>query len=555
MFRRIGWQVLLVGIGFFISASMLVYLAATYTTEYRPAPGGTYVEGVSGYPQSLNPLLSFYNGADSDVAALVFSGLTRLTMQGEVAPDLALGWEIDPTGITYTFRLNPHTLWHDGQPVSTDDILFTVGLLQDPDYPGPPHTAQLWQSVQVDKIDDLTVRFVLEEPYAPFLDYTTVGLLPAHLLDGIQAVDLPSLPEFSRAPVGTGPFRLTAVKVAEGLITEVSLKRFNRYYGPAPNIENLVFHFYPTAAASLEAYAEGAVEGVGHVPPELLLEAWQQERLNFYSAPQAEMTLLYFNEMLTATVPFATTEVRQALFFALDRTELVAEVLQGQAVIPQTPLQPGTWAYSTEGVPQYPYDPEKARALFSRAGWTRPTLTGTLRNRVGDSLAFSLMVADEPEDVKVGQLLAEQWERLGISVTVQAVPVLVCNAALESHDYEVALAHFILPGDPDPYPFWHETQTPVGQNYAGFRHRRISEIIEEARITNDRGRRVALYQEFQRLIMEEVPAFPLYVPVYTYAVDAQVHDVQIGPLMQSGDRFRNIADWYVLQRRVIVSEQ
>ncbi len=555
MFRRIGWQVLLLGIGFLIAAGMLAYLAATYTTEYRPAPGGTYVEGVSGYPQSLNPLLSFYNGADSDVAALVFSGLTRLTMRGEVSPDLAFGWEIDPTGITYTFHLNPRALWHDGHPVSAKDVVFTVGLLQDPDYPGPPHIAQLWQSVQVAKIDELTVRFVLEEPYAPFLDYTTVGLLPAHLLAGIQAADLPSLPEFSRAPVGTGPFRLAEVTVEEGLITAVSLKRFSRYYGPAPYIENFVFHFYPTAQASFEAYTEGAVEGLGRVPPELLTEAWQQERLNFYSAPQAEMTLLYFNEMLTETVPFATTPVRQALFSALDRTELVDEVLQGQAVIPQTPLQPGTWAYSIEGVPQYPYDPERARALFSRAGWTRPTLTGTLRNRVGDSLAFSLLVADEPEDIAVGQLLAEQWERLGISVTVQAVPALVRNAALESHDYEVVLAHFVLPGDPDPYPFWHETQTPVGQNYAGFRHRRISEIIEEARITGNREKRRSLYQEFQRLIMEEVPAFPLYVPVYTYAVDQQVQGVQIGPLMQSGDRFRNIADWYVLQRRVIVSEQ
>ena len=114
MFRRIGWQIFLVGVGFLLAAGMLVYLAATYTTEFRPAPGGTYVESVSGYPQSLNPLLSFYNDADSDLVSLVFSGLTRVTMQGEVAPDLALGWEIDPSGITYTFHLNPRALWHDG---------------------------------------------------------------------------------------------------------------------------------------------------------------------------------------------------------------------------------------------------------------------------------------------------------------------------------------------------------------------------------------------------------------------------------------------------------
>ncbi|OQB01837.1 MAG: Oligopeptide-binding protein AppA precursor [Chloroflexi bacterium ADurb.Bin222] len=166
MFRRIGLQVLLVGAGFLLTAGMLVYFASTYTTEFRPAPGGTYLESVSGFPQSLNPLLSFYNDADSDITALVYSGLTRMSMEGEVTPDLALGWEIEPGGITYTFRLNPRALWHDGMPVSANDVLFTVGLMQDPDYPGPPDVGALWQSVRVERLGDLEVRFVLcPSPY------------------------------------------------------------------------------------------------------------------------------------------------------------------------------------------------------------------------------------------------------------------------------------------------------------------------------------------------------------------------------------------------------
>ena len=176
MFRRIGWQVLLVGVGFLLTVAFLFYMAATYTTEFRPAPGGTYVESVGGYPQTLNPLLSFYNDADSDVTSLTFSGLTRLGSYGEVVPDLALGWEIDPTGITYTFRLNTEALWHDGAYVTADDVLFTVSLLQDPDYPGPPDIGALWRSVEAQKVNDYTVRFILTEPYAPFLDYTTIGL-------------------------------------------------------------------------------------------------------------------------------------------------------------------------------------------------------------------------------------------------------------------------------------------------------------------------------------------------------------------------------------------
>lgn len=554
MFRRIGWQIFLVGVGFLVAAGMLVYIAATYTTEYRAAPGGTYVEGVSGYPQSLNPLLSFYNDADSDVTALTFNGLTRMTMQGDIAPELAQGWEIDPSGITYTFHLNPRALWHDGTHVSADDVVFTVGLLQDPDYPGPPHIGHLWRSVDVKKVDALTVRFVLEEAYTPFLDFTTVGLLPAHLLAGIRAADLPTL-EFNRALVGTGPFRLTDVVVEEGQIVEVGLKRFSRYYGSSPYIESLVLRFYPTERAVFEAYQESMVEGIARVPPALLSEAWEMSSLQFYSAPKAEMTMLYFNELLTETVPFADTQVRQALLYGLDRHALVEEVLMGQGVVPDTPFLPGTWAYTTEDVPSYDYDPEQARALFVNAGWRRSTEESLLKNRVGDPLRFSLLIAEEPRDLALGEAIAEQWAQLGISVTLETVPPLVRNGSLESRNYEAALAHFVLPGDPDPYPFWHETQAVVGQNYAGFQHRRISELIEQARMTTNRDRRRHLYQEFQQLFMEEVPAFPLYVPAYTYAVDTKLRGVQLGPMMYTGDRFRTVEDWYVLQRRVIVSEE
>ena len=554
MFRRIGLQVLLVGAGFLLTAGMLVYFASTYTTEFRPAPGGTYLESISGFPQSLNPLLSFYNDADSDVTALVYSGLTRITMEGEIAPDLAIGWEIEPGGITYTFRLNPRALWHDGMPVSADDVLFTVGLLQDPDYPGPPDIGALWQGVRVERLGELAVRFVLPEPYAPFLDYTTFGLLPAHRLRGIRSADLATL-DFNRDPVGTGPFRLAEVKVQDGQITEVTLKRFPRFYGAQAFIENVVLRFYPTPRAAFEVYQDGLVEGVAGVPVNLLPEVWKNEALNLYTAPVAEITMLYFNELISATVPFDATPVRQALLYAIDRQALVDEVLLGQAIVPKTPLLPGTWAYSEEEVPTYPHNPAQAAALLRSVGWTRTFITETLRNADGTPLRFSLMVADEPTDLALGRALATQWGAVGISVTVQAVPPLALGAALQSRSYEAALIHIMAPGDPDPYPFWHETQALVGQNYTGFRHRRISELIEQARITVDRERRVALYREFQQLFMSEVPAIPLYVPVFNYAVDVRVQGVQMPPLVRTGDRFRNIAEWYVLQRRVVVSER
>lgn len=555
MFKRIGWQMLLVGIGFLITLSILAYVASTYTTEFRPAPGGAYIESVGGYPQSLNPLLSFYNDADSDVVALVFSGLTRMGMQGEVEPNLASGWEIDSTGITYTFHLNQEALWHDGYYVTANDVLFTTQLLQDPDYPGPPDVGALWRSVAVLKVDDYTVQFVLPEPYAPFLDYTTFGLLPEHLLHGVSAKDLPIL-DFNRQPVGAGPFRMVEVKTAEGQITEVTLKRFARYYGPNPYVEGIVLRFYPTPRAAFEAYEDGLVQGVAHITLDLLPQAFASPNLKLHSAPTAEMVMLYFNELLTDTLPFADTRVRQALLYGLDRQQLVDTVLMGQALVPQTPFIPGTWAYTTEGVLTYEYTPLQAQALLAEAGWQRKTPEDVLTNVAGTPLAFTVMTSNNSQDLALAEAIVAQWRTLGMQVRVEGVPPLALSGVLESRTYQAVLAHLVIPGDPDPYPFWHETQSLAGQgqNYTGFQHRRISEVIEQARITVNRDARLALYREFQQLFMQEVPAIPVYVPIYTYALDVRVNGDQMGPLMCTGDRFRTVANWYVLQRRVVASQ-
>jgi peptide/nickel transport system substrate-binding protein len=556
MFRRIGWQVVLVGIGFLVAALILLYMAATYTTEFQPAPGGTYVESVGGYPQSLNPLLSFYNDADRDVVALVFSGLTRLNQQGEVEPELAVGWDVDPSGITYTFRLNRNILWHDGFRFTADDVMFTVDLLQDPDYPGPSDLGELWRTVEATKLDEATVQFVLQEPYVPFLDYTTVGILPEHKLSGVQSSMLPAL-DFNRQPVGTGPFRVEEVSFEQDHIDSVTLKRYPRYHGDSPYLETLIFEFYPTPRAAFEAYEDGGVEGVSQITLELLPEAFSASDLRLYSAPSAEMSMLYLNGLITETLPFNDRRVRQALYFSLDRQALVDEVLMGQAVLPQTPLLPGTWAYTTDDVPTYGYDPSRALDLLADAGWQRSATNGTLQNNTGRLLAFSLIASSERHDLAMAEAIAAQWGRLGISVTVEAVPPLALSGVLDSRSYQSALARLVIPGDPDPYPFWHETQAlpGQGQNYAGFDHRRISEILEEARRTPDRNRRTELYAEFQRLFMEEVPALPLYVPIYTYGIDQRVNGGQIGSLMTPQDRFLSLPDWYVLQRRVVASDE
>ncbi len=551
MARTVRWQVLLIGAGMALVAILLTYLAFIYTTTTVPTVGGTYVEGVAGAPHAINPLLSAYNEVDQDLCALVFSGLTRLNSRGEVEPDLARSWEVSLDGLTYIFHLRTGVRWQDGTPFTADDVLFTIHLLQDPDYPGPPDVGALWRTVQVKKEDEATIRFVLSEPFAPFLDYTTVGILPAHILEGVRAADLPGL-EFNLSPVGTGPFQVEEVETSEGEITSILLRRNAYYYRPGPLLERFRFRFYPSYQSVFRAYQAGEVEGIGRVTLELLPQV-QGEELNLYSAQMARYVLIFLNLARKDELPFfQEREVRQALLYGLDRQGIVEGLLQGQGIVAHSPVVAGTWAYD-EAIRRYEYDPDQARALLDGAGWTLPP-GAFARNEGGQPLAFSLLVSTDPLQTALAEEVARQWSELNLQVTVVTTSPLGLREALERRDYEAALVELALPGDPDPYPLWHQTQITVGQNYAGLDHRRISEIIETARITVDPAQRAALYRQFQELFAEEVPAILLYHPIYTYGVDRKVQGVQIGPLMAPSDRFYAVDRWYVTTRRVIVSQ-
>jgi peptide/nickel transport system substrate-binding protein len=539
-------------LGVVLVVLLLTYLAINYTTVLRPGHGGTYVEGIAGQPHVLNPLLSGYNPPDQDLCSLVFSGLTRIGEDGAVEPDLASDWQIGADGLSYTFHLRSNAFWHDGTPVTADDVILTIKLLQDPQFPGPPELgADVWRMVDIKKVDRRTVQFTLDEPYAPFLDYTTVGILPAHKIAGVGATGLPTA-SFNVAPIGSGPFQVEEIESEEGEVISIVLKQFSRYYRARPYLDRIQFRFYPDHGEALEAYREGEVEGVARVETDDLAEAREIVSLNLFSAQIAEFGMVFLNLDEPDLPFFQEQEVRQALMLALDRSLLINEALEGQGVVTDSPVLPGTWAHSAD-MPGYGRDLERAEALLDDAGWVKPAASSR-RHKEGKAFAFTLLTSKDPRREAVGEILAEQWADVGIEVTVETVSAGDLREALEERDFQAALVHLKLPGDPDPYPFWHETQVDDGQNYAGFVHRRISEVTEQARVTPNRRRRQVLYEEFQQLFAEQLPSLPLYVPIYTYGVDQGVNDVQIGPLMHPADRFRTVLNWWIVHRRVFVHE-
>jgi len=544
---RIRLQVIITLLTIALLVAGMGYLAFSITTVTVPDFGGTFTEGLAGNPHAINPLLSQANPVDQDLVSLIFSGLTRINEKGEIVPDLAERWEIARNGTVYTFYLRQGVVWHDGAPFTADDVVFTIGVVKNPDFQGFPYLSDLWRTVVVEPVDTYTVRFVLREPFAPFMEYTTIGILPAHILGSASIADL-SESKFNASPVGTGPFN-----VAEVSARRIVLAANPDFYRSRPYLDRLEFFFYPNDASVYEARKHGDVAGVARVLPEHLASIRADKAMNLYSAPLSGYNLVYLN--LDRGI-FQDIAVRQAMMWALDRQKLVDEILDGQGVVISSPILPSSWAYDPTGT-QFRRDLRKAKDLLEEAGWFDNNGDG-VRERGELKLEFTLATnEDDPTRVALIEAIGRQLAEVGIRVTPQTVSwEELVSQMLKLRRYDAVLSGWQnLPADPDPYPYWHSSQANEdGLNFANYISEEADRLLENARSTEDREARIEYYRRFQEVFARDVPSLLLYQPVYNYAVDAQVQNVQLGPMVSSADRFRTISSWYIATQRLLYSE-
>ena len=558
---RLRWQ-LIIALGGLVLITGLLLTQAPGPDQTAPEPvrGGTYAEAIVGSPTRLNPVLDSFNQVDRDIDRLIYSGLVRFDDQGAPQPDLAANWAITADAMTYTVTLRDDATWHDGAPVTSDDVVYTFSKLQDSDYPGPADLQAMWQQISLTKIDDRTVQFKLPEPFAPFLDYLSVGLLPDHLLRGVSAGDLVNHP-LSLQPVGTGPFRFEGFDIKTGKIRRVSLAAFKDYYGQPPYLERVDLYFFDSPAEALQAYQAGDVQGLSGPTGETLQALLRDPGTNAYSARLPSAGIVFLNTRHPEKTFLGDKRVRQALLLAINRQSIIDRFFMGQAIVATGPVLPGTWAYA-QSLSPLPFDPERAASLLDAAGWRVPlgATPGTpdyVRSLDDLPLAFELLHPDDPTHLAISQALQEYWRRIGIVVTLRAAPAgSLVAAALEPRTFEAALTDLDLSRypDPDPYPFWHDSQAEAGQNYSGFSDRNISIWLEQARTTPDIRKRAELYRSFEYRFQDQMPSLFLYHPVYTTAATAQMLGVTLGPMVDPSDRFGSIAQWYVLARRARTQE-
>ncbi|MDI6857654.1 MAG: ABC transporter substrate-binding protein [Dehalococcoidia bacterium] len=521
-------------LAFSVAALGGLWYTASHPPRIRePAAAGVYIEGTAGAPSRVNPLFAPLNAVDTDLASLVFSGLTRLGPKGDVLPGLAESWDISANNKTYTFHLRRGVTWHDGHPFTADDVVFTVGLLQDPEYRGPSFLADLFRSVSVEKLDDSTVDITLAQPFAPFLAYASIGLLPEHLLKGLSAEDLYNAP-FNQQPVGTGPFRLLEMTKERAVLESVP----GHYLGE-PAIGHLEMRFFLNEPRLLLALREGEIDGAFFRSPlsiEDKLYLQNEKRWQVHDLTSTTYTILYLNN---SSPLFADERVRQALALAIDKEKIIANFLDGQAVRADSPIPAGTWAYYP-ALERYDFDVFEASRLLDEAGW-QLNIFG-IREKAGQAMEFDLVTNEERSRIAIAEELARSWAILGVKATVRTQKATVLlRETLMPRNFNAAIYGFDAGLDPDPYPTWHSTQIGGEKgNLAGFVDAQADEVLEDGRLTDDPTRRSALYRVFQEIFARNVPSVPLFHNTYTYVTDDRFRPAEAPVLFDSGSRFSAI---------------
>ncbi|MBI5470373.1 peptide ABC transporter substrate-binding protein [Candidatus Kaiserbacteria bacterium] len=567
-----GERMLLYILTLLLALSTLMILAGLNKTVSVQVPtrGGSITEGETGPARFVNPLIAL-SRADQDLSELVYSGLTRARPDGSYVPDLADHFDISADGTVYTFTLRSGARFHNGSPVTSADVLFTIALAQNPDIKST-HRAD-WEGVSVAAPDAHTIVFTLPHAYAPFIDNTTLGILPKALWEKVSPQEFP-FASLNTHPVGSGPFEVAKVTTdSTGAATRYDLAPFDQFTLGEPYLSRISLLFFPNQDTVLKAFSNGQIDALaGVMPSDLLSLARKNENVVTSALPR--VFGIFFNQNHLSAL--TDSSVRKALDASIDKHALVESVLGGFASTLDGPVPPGILgplvskkpasslliaARVGTSTPDSGAYVDNARAILFKSGWSFSTSTNAWTKKSGKgksisggntTLSLKLATADEPELVATAERIVQDWRAAGIQVSLQIYPLSEFNAtALRPRDYDAILFGEVVGRSADLFAFWHSSQrNDPGLNLALYANSKADALLSQARATTNKSERDSLYARFNDLVKEDVPAVFLYAPQFVYLVPANVQGIELGALTTPSERFLNAYTWYSDTERV-----
>ncbi len=523
--------VLLAGVVLLASGAFLLSLLWQNITYAIPGRGGTYREGAVGQPSYLNPVLAT-SEIDKSLVRLLFSSVD----------DLAEKIEPLEEGRKWRVRLRADAHWQDGTPLTSDDVIFTVSQIQNPNSISP--LRQGWQGVSLERVSGTELIFKLGIPYAFFPQMLhELFVVPKHLFQDIPLANW-RISDLNLRPVGSGPYAFDRIEVAkDGFIRSYTLKAAENYWGDTPLITKVSFLFFKTYAHAVAAFNKGQIDGIGGIPPRLLGDLQRTYQLAQFKTQS--YYAVFFNP--TQNLALKDAAVRKALDLLVDRNNLINTALSSYG-------SPVTGPFPTLRPAPNPADSAADPiALLEATGWQRNE-EGTRAKTIKDTsipLSFTLTVPDLSFLVTTASQLKAAWSKAGIAVQLEVLPLQeVLEKKIKDRSYEAILFGNNLSTGEDTFSFWHSSQKFYpGLNLALYESAKADELIESIRQTLDAENRRSLEEELGALITSHTPAVFLYTPSYLFVADKQVKGIEPARLPAPEDRLRQLPQWYLYTKR------
>ncbi|NCD00696.1 peptide ABC transporter substrate-binding protein [bacterium] len=562
-----------------------------------PAFGGEYTEGVVGLPKYINPLYSF-SDVDSDLSYLIFSSLFKYNNKGEISNDLVKKYSISEDGKIYNIEILENVKWHDGEKLDVDDIVFTFQAIKNSDYRSP--LLNVFQGVEIEKIDDFNLKFTLNEPYIGFVELLNFGILPQHMWQNINPATA-NLAELNLKPIGSGPYKFkTLFKNKSGELKEYILEVNDSYYKKPAYIEEITFKFYLDFETLLNALNEEDVDGISYLPKEYKEKIVAPKVLNFNNISLAQINSLFLNSENNNNLD--NIEIRKALALAINKDDLINNVLEGAVVRSDGPILNNSFAFK-EDIEKYSFNLDQANKILDEEGWkiqevteedlinleinknenkdenleleedssnnenniegidtlksltvnTELEISGKWRYKEKDGkreyLVFNLTIPENKESEEVSQAIRNYWDKLGVRLIVKKVSSTeIQEKIIKEGDFEIFLYGEITNFYPDPFVYWHSGQS---LNITNYENEKVDKALEEIRLSFNLKNVIEKYYSFQDEINSDIPAIFLYTSSYNYPQDKKIKNLNTKTILEPRDRFSNVTEWYIKTKNKI----
>ncbi len=491
-----------------------------------PDDGDALVRRLPAEPGTLNPLTATDAYEQSINYPFVIETLLDQDLAtGELKPLLAESWDVSPDKLTFTFHLRKDVKWHDGKPLTVDDVVFTYDKLMDPKVDAASYRSYFGDMESYEKIDDYTFLVKWKKPY--FKSLEMIGgtpVLPKHALD--DGTDFNKHP-YGRAPLGSGPYVFDKWETGQRIV----LKRNPNYWGKKPHFDSVVFKILTNDDVALSLMKKGELDTLGLSPLQWVYQTGtsqfnEKNHKIHYHYPGYS----YIGWNLRKPL-FQDKRVRKALTMLLNREAILEKIYYCLGSI-QTGPYDQTGDFADPDIKPYPFDPKAAGALLAEAGWTDEDGDGIL-DKDGMAFRFEMsFTAQLPEVEKAMRIYKEDLRKAGIDMEIRTLEWAVFLQNVQEWKFDATALGWALASNPDSYQLWHSSQADIksSSNHVGFKSARVDELIELNREEFDRNKRIEYCREIHRVLHEEQPYTFFISSEALSAVDKRIHNVVPHPI-------------------------